>query len=111
MEIDAAEFRRRLLERKAELERLSESTDAARKPVELDQSSVGRLSRMDAMQVQAMALETERRRSVDVQRIAAAIKRIDTDDFGYCLSCGDDIALPRLEADPAVTLCLDCAKR
>ena len=46
------------------------------RPVELDQTKVGRLSRMDAMQSQAMAKETQRRRKNDITRIDAAIKRI-----------------------------------
>ena len=87
----------------------SESTCEDRRPVELDQQSVGRLSRMDAMQVQAMAQAVEVRRRARLQRIEAALKRIDLDDYGYCTSCDEDIPLKRLEIDPAVERCIECA--
>lgn len=81
----------------------------SRDPVELDQSRVGRLSRMDALQGQAMAQETERRRNVELQRIDAALARLDTDDYGYCLTCGEEISKKRMELDPAAAVCIDCA--
>ena len=80
------------------------------KTVTLDQSSVGRLSRMDAMQRQAMAQATARRRAGRRQRIIAALKRIDDDEFGYCQDCGEEIAAGRIALDPTVSLCLSCAK-
>lgn len=104
------EFRRKLLERRAELERISESSAASRSPVELDQQSVGRLSRMDALQQQAMAKATEERRALDLKRINAALRRLESDGFGECVRCGEEIEARRLEFDPAVTLCLQCAR-
>ena len=80
------------------------------KTVTLDQQSVGRLSRMDAMQRQAMAQALARRRAARRQRILAALKRVAEDEFGYCQECGDDIAPARLTLDPTVSLCLTCAK-
>ena len=50
-----------LLRLKSELEELKETFMETGEPVELDQAKVGRLSRMDAMQEQQMALETARR--------------------------------------------------
>jgi DnaK suppressor protein len=96
----------------AERERLREVSAGAaeeRKPVELDQQSVGRLSRMDAMQVQAMAQAVEARRQGRLQRIEAALKRIDAGDYGYCVSCDTEIPVKRLEIDPATERCVDCA--
>ncbi|MDX1485112.1 MAG: TraR/DksA C4-type zinc finger protein [Alphaproteobacteria bacterium] len=107
--IDPAPYRERL---EAELKALeSESADAkeSRAPVELDQQSVGRLSRMDALQVQAMAQETERRRQGRIKVIGAALKRIDEGDFGFCIACGEGIPAKRLELDPATPTCVDCA--
>ncbi len=71
---------------------------------------VGRLSRMDALQEQAMQVETERRRHQELQRIEAALERIDEGEFGYCAVCGDEIELKRLEHDPTVPTCIACAK-
>lgn len=103
-------YRERLLNMKSELLHDSETSAAARKPVELDQTSVGRLSRMDALQVQAMQLETERRRHLELQRIDAALARIDEDEFGYCAVCGEDIEPKRLDYDPTVPSCIACAQ-
>lgn len=89
---------------------MNAASDAA-KPVELDQTRVGRLSRMDALQGQAMAKETERRRTIELQRIAGALARIEEEEFGYCVMCGEGIPLKRLELDPAVTTCVHCAGR
>ena len=107
--IDFAAISARLLNRRAELRTLSDRTQDSREPVELDQSKVGRLSRMDALQGQAMALESERRRTAELKRIDAALKRLDGNDYGHCVRCNEEIALARLEFDPAVTNCIRCA--
>ena len=110
MDKDKIESFRLLLEqRRVELETLSEMSAEARQAVELDQSSVGRVSRIDAIQQQAMALVTERNRERDLQRIKAALVRIDQGDYGYCIDCGEDIAEKRLQFDPSVPQCVDCA--
>lgn len=99
---------------KAQRQALLATKDAARdstKPVMLDQASVGRLSRMDAMQGQAMALETQRRRDLQLRRIHAALSRMQSGDYGLCTACEEEIALPRLQADPASGLCIACASR
>ncbi len=83
---------------------------AGKATVELDQQSVGRLSRMDALQNQAMAQATGARRTAERQRLVAALKRMDDGEFGYCEECGDEIAEARLRLDPAATRCVDCAR-
>lgn len=107
---DLASFRQKLLARREELLAEDQLSAADRAPVTLDQDSVGRLSRIDAMQVQAMALAQARRRQNERSAIDAALRRIDEDEFGYCVKCGEDIAPARLEQNPAVTTCIDCAK-
>jgi len=108
--IDNKAFKKRLTKMRKEVEALSEATEEARQPVQLDQSMVGRLSRMDALQNQAMQLETERRRTLEIQRINAALQRIEESEFGYCVSCGVDIEPKRLENDPTTPTCIDCAQ-
>lgn len=98
-----------LLSRREELEVLTETSRDDRRPVELDQTRVGRLSRMDALQSQAMAVETERRRSLELTRIAAALQRMEEGEYGYCVSCGEEIPVKRLELDPTTAVCVDCA--
>jgi DnaK suppressor protein len=77
--------------------------------VELDQSRVGRLSRMDAMQGQAMSLEVNRRRQVELNRIEVALQRLARDEYGDCIRCGEVVESKRLEFDPSILLCIDCA--
>jgi len=98
-----------LLARRDELSELSAISAESRDPVTLDQQSVGRLSRMDALQAQAMAQASERHRRAELARIEAALRRIDEGEYGYCLKCGEDIAPERLRANPAATVCVDCA--
>ena len=92
-----------------QLKILSETAKDSRAPVTLDQQSVGRLSRMDAMQQQSMELATEERRQHRLATLAAALRRVKSGDYGFCLKCDDKIAAGRLAVDPAVTLCIDCA--
>ena len=49
---------------------------SAQKTVELDQQSVGRLSRMDALQSQAMAQAQQRRRDANKRALQAALRRL-----------------------------------
>ncbi len=95
---------------KQELETLNSSASGGRDAVELDQSRVGRLSRMDALQGQAMNNAIAARRHNKLLAIEAALERLQEKEFGYCIKCGDEIALKRLELDPTVALCLNCSK-
>lgn len=103
-------FKKRLLAMRDELNAISDISADSRKPVELDQTAIGRISRMDAIQGQAMQLETERRRGIERVRIDAALERIETGSFGYCTICDEDIAIRRLENDPSVPNCIDCQR-
>lgn len=99
-----------LLERQAELKARDKDGASWRGPVELDQQSVGRLSRMDAMQQQEMAQAEARRRTSDLTRIEIALNRVDEGEYGWCAECGEAIAYKRLEIDPAAHLCIGCAR-
>ena len=88
-------------------EDLSASKDSAG-IVELD-TSIGRLSRMDAMQNQQMVLELRRRQENQLLRIQNAIKRVDQGQYGLCGKCKKPIAEERLEASPDVVMCVRCA--
>ncbi len=78
--------------------------------VTLDQQSVGRLSRMDALQNQAMAKSAQARRAASRGRILAALERIEDGEFGYCAECGEEIKAERLRLDPATPNCVACAR-
>ena len=90
------------------LEELQETSREAGATVELDQTRQGRLSRMDALQSQQIALEAARRREHRLAMIDGALRRIESDDYGYCYKCGDEIDLRRLSGDPTVTRCIAC---
>lgn len=106
-----SEMRERLLHLREELETaIAESEDSAQ-VVELDQARVGRLSRMDAMQSQQMAQASGRRRDLMLRKITAALARIESGDYGFCQSCEEQINPKRLEFDPTVVLCIECASK
>lgn len=111
MTIAFADYRVLLLQRREALQSAVQGGDDAAATVELDQTRVGRLSRMDALQGQAMSQETQRRREQELRRIAQALQRIEQGEFGECTHCGDMIAAGRLTIDPSVSLCIACANR
>jgi DnaK suppressor protein len=94
-----------------DLDAQDQATESDRAPVELDQQSVGRLSRMDALQAQAMAVANQQRRATERRRIRGALERIGAGEFGYCVGCGEEIPDARLELDPAIPNCVACAAR
>ncbi len=108
--MDASKAKQKLIEEFQILEALRETARASRAPVELDQQSVGRLSRMDALQKQNMELATEHRRQMRVKAINAALQRVENGEYGYCLTCDEEIAPQRLEFDPAIACCIACSK-
>jgi len=105
------QFKLALLKERALLTRTVEAESESAKTVELDQSKVGRLSRMDALQGQAMSQETKQRHETGLRNITAALSRIESGDYGYCSRCDEVISTGRLEVDPAASLCINCANQ
>lgn len=105
------QFKVKLLALRAQLQAMHDMSKEATKPVELDQASIGRLSRMDAMQAQEMAQEAARRRQQQLTKVDAALRRIDSGDYGFCFVCGEEIDPRRLTADPTHTRCIGCADK
>ncbi|MCR9177761.1 MAG: TraR/DksA family transcriptional regulator [Alphaproteobacteria bacterium] len=108
--VHAQNVRDQLQAIRQEFEALISGSSESRSTVELDQSAVGRLSRMDALQGQQMALATDRRRALELKRIESALRRLEDGDYGYCVRCEEPITAKRLAFDPAVTLCVACAE-
>lgn len=108
--VEQSLFAERLHALIAELESIDDATSHSRAAVVLDQTSVGRLSRMDAMQQQAMANATSQRRQLGITQAKAALKRLAEGEFGYCVECGEDIARKRLDHNPTVATCITCAQ-
>ena len=107
--MDTYKIKLDLISRRQRLSDLYKEVKAARRPVELDQTRVGRLSRMDSLQLDAMAEETARRRNAEIVQIDAALTRIENDEYGLCAKCGQKIGAKRLQLQPMVAFCLDCA--
>ena len=107
---ETSRLRARLEDELRALRRDDADSAEARRPVALDQQSVGRLSRMDALQNQAMAQGQSRRREAREAAICAALARLDEGDYGLCAECGEPIAARRLDLDPAAPTCIACAR-
>lgn len=104
-------FEALLTQRAEALDALRQAAAKGLETVQLDQTRVGRLSRMDAMQAQAMNQAAQRLRDAELIAIKAALARLDNDDYGYCDACGEDINPGRLEVDPTALLCVSCAEQ
>jgi len=100
----------------AKLERLAKDLrdaisegDEDSAPVALD-TSIGRLSRMDAMQSQQMAIALKQRQQNQLMRVERAIKAVRNGTYGKCGKCDQSISEERLEAQPDAVLCVRCAE-
>ncbi len=103
-----ATFRGALEAKRRELEDQLQIGDDAARPVALDQQSVGRVSRVDAIQQQQMALASRAQAQDLLRQVTQALERIDAGVYGICLHCAEPIARARLEAQPYASLCVDC---
>ncbi len=92
------------LELKQQLGLSKESTDV----VVLDQTSVGRVSRVDALQQQSMALSLQRTAMGKLKRVEVALAELQEGVFGYCQQCDEAIGFARLQIQPESKYCLNC---
>ncbi|MCP3663958.1 MAG: TraR/DksA family transcriptional regulator [Gammaproteobacteria bacterium] len=109
--MDIEHFKARLISRREELQESIEMAQGAADTVELDQTRQGRLSRMDAMQQQAMSSAAQQRRGLELKQISAALNRIEKCEYGECTECGDEIPAGRLDIDPTAKHCIHCAEK
>ncbi len=107
-ETQLAQLRNELERQLAKLERSMMVTDEALKTVELDQSAVGRLSRMDSLQNQSMAKGLRERESVRLALIQGALRRLDAGTYGVCTTCAAPVAAERLFVFPESATCARC---
>jgi len=97
-----------LIRQQRELEALLDSAQTDTRPVALDQQSVGRVSRIDAIQQQQMAVASQQQAAAQLRLGERALQRIENGDYGECQDCGETIAFARLQAQPGTRLCIDC---
>ena len=110
MHTDLDHIRKRLKALRADIGKRDSAARGDLRPIALDQQAVGRLSRIDSLQMQAMDKAQAARRRVDLRRIDAALMRMDAGAYGYCVECGEAIAVKRLQLDPATPRCAGCAR-
>ncbi|GGH25991.1 transcriptional regulator, TraR/DksA family [Cribrihabitans marinus] len=108
-ETEIARFEQRIRARLEQIDTEDRLGAGGQAVVQLDQQSVGRLSRMDALQNQAMAKAQQARRDAQRRRLEGALRRIEAGEYGWCDGCGEDLPPARLELDPAAALCVSCA--
>lgn len=103
------ELRRELTRQLEKLERSMRVTDEAMSPVTLDQTAVGRLSRMDSLQNQSLTRNLQEREQVKLALIQAAFLRLEKGSYGVCVACGGEIPFERLYVFPEVGTCSACS--
>jgi DnaK suppressor protein len=101
-------FRKELRQMENSLRSAVEEKSEDTAPVQLD-SSIGRLSRMDAIQSQQIAKDLRARQQQGLLRVQNALKAIDSGTYGHCRRCRGEIELERLEAQPDAVVCIKCA--
>jgi len=104
------ELRTDLLRLQVELRQLLDDSQESSKAVELDQP-IGRLSRMDALQQQAMAKANRAGNEQRLKLIKAALIAIKQERYGECRRCEEPIGYPRLKARPESPFCLECQEK
>lgn len=105
--VQEIELHQLLLDLKVETEELIQSSSASSQIVDLDQP-IGRLSRMDALQQQAMAKANCDGLKKSLQLIDSALQAFRLERYGDCRRCEEPIGYPRLNARPESPFCLDC---
>ncbi len=95
---------------KNDLQARLDTTAAAAKPVQLDQTAVGRVSRMDALQGQAMAQATRRTMEVQLTQCSTALRSVERGEYGMCRKCEEPIGIARLSVRPEAPFCLECQR-
>ncbi len=56
----------------------------------------------------ALELRTRDRERKLIKKIDESMSSMETDEYGYCETCGVEIGIRRLEARPTATQCIDC---
>ncbi len=110
-EVEMSNFKQQLESQQETLQIQLQQSDDNTKPVTLDQQSVGRVSRIDAIQQQQMASANRDHTIALLQEVGAALKRIESDEYGLCQICDEPIALPRLQAQPHTANCISCQSK
>jgi DnaK suppressor protein len=102
------DFKSRLLAAKESAKAVLEQGAADQKPIEAVGQTMGRLSRMDAIQVQAMAQMSRHQIEIRLKQIDASLAQWEAGNYGVCRNCKSPIGIPRLEVLPEAPFCMAC---
>jgi DnaK suppressor protein len=100
-----------LLRALSKLERSMKNTEISARPVELDQSCIGRLSRIDALQNQGLTKNLKDREQAQLAQLMDALRRIEEGSYGICSACSEPIGVDRLLIFPETRSCAPCGTR
>lgn len=101
------QFRERLEASKHAIKALLSQTEADSRPVDLDLPT-GRLTRIDAIQMQGMAQMNRHQLDIRRQQVDVALLALDAGNYGLCRSCKQPIGWERLEVLPETPFCIAC---
>jgi DnaK suppressor protein len=102
-------FRRKLLAWKEEIIRESKSTISN---LQEDMGALPDLAdRASTETDRSLELRARDRQRKLINKIEAALRRIDEDTYGYCEETGEPISLARLDARPVATLSIEAQER
>jgi DnaK suppressor protein len=93
---------------KRDLKAQLDTSASAAEPVALDQTAVGRISRVDSMQRQAMAQATRQGMLIQLRQCDAALQTVERGEYGVCRMCEEPIGIKRLNVKPEAPFCLGC---
>ncbi len=105
-----AALRQALVVLQVELRDLLQSSSMSARPVDLDEP-IGRLSRMDALQQQSMAVANRQGAQLRLNQVDAALLRLNRDEYGVCLGCEEEVDFARLHVRPEAPFCVACQSR
>ena len=107
-EIEREEIRKAIASQMAEIRENLAAHKESSKPVEPD-NAIGRLTRMEAINAKHISEATLENARARLARLENALKRLDTDDYGICSMCDEEIPFKRLMLVPESTRCVSCA--
>lgn len=97
-----------LLRTLTRLERSVTRHGSASRPAEMDQTCIGRLSRIEALQNQSFTQGLKEREKIRFEQVLDALRRIEDGSYGICAACKVAIPSERLLVFPETRTCTRC---
>jgi DnaK suppressor protein len=86
----------------------SMATNGNGKATDIDQSAVGRLSRIEAIQNAGFTQNLKARERQQLEEVLAALTRMEEGVYGLCTACQGPIRFERLQVFPETRTCNLC---